>query len=445
MRIKPLVTVFFFSIVFAVSPAWAGSCLTSACHQALAGLKYPHQPVKDEECLACHLQRATVHPIPKGKSFELSAKGAKLCEQCHEVLGKKRVVHPPVKDGDCLSCHNPHGAKGRFLLDNGEDLTTLCLGCHDSAPFKQKFMHGPTAVGACTQCHNPHESGEKWLLKEESRANCLKCHADLAKALKESPVIHSPLKNSHCTSCHNPHGSAVPHVLRKKLPDLCLDCHGGIGKKLTAKTPHKTLQQPGGCIECHQAHYSKAKGLLPSDEKSLCLGCHGSDKLGSPPLRNIKKELDGKKQLHGPIQAGRCSACHDPHGSDYASMLRGAYPTGFYAPYQEGAYDFCLGCHNKEMLRFAETSIYTKFRNGKRNLHFVHIADKRKGRTCLTCHEPHAADGEKLISKEGPPFGAWLIPINFKTTPTGGGCVPGCHRSLKYDRDKPVVYGQEGK
>ena len=63
-----------------------------------------------------------------------------------------------------------------------------------------------------------------------------------------------------------------------------------------------------------------------------------------------------------------------------------------------------------------------------------------KGRTCRVCHEPHASDGEKLISKEGTQFGDWKIPMNFKITSTGGSCAPGCHRSFKYDRDKPEVY-----
>ena len=63
----------------------------------------------------------------------------------------------------------------------------------------------------------------------------------------------------------------------------------------------------------------------------------------------------------------------------------------------------------------------------------------RKGRTCRICHEPHASNGEKLISKEGAQFGEWKIPINFKITSTGGSCAPGCHREFKYDRKKPVA------
>jgi predicted CXXCH cytochrome family protein len=431
-------------VAAAASPShsFAESCITAACHAAIGGLKNLHQPVKDD-CTSCHQQKVKEHPVKGGKSFEPTAKGAALCSQCHEAMGKKKVVHPPVKDGDCLACHNPHGGSGQSLLNISDDQSELCLGCHDAAPFKQKVMHGPAAVGACTKCHDPHESGEKALLKGATRDICLKCHTDFAKALKEAAIIHPPVRDESCTSCHSPHGTSVGSLLKKKMPDICIECHAGIGKKLAGiKVPHKPLQQEGGCGNCHSTHFSKARGLLAGDEKTVCLGCHDKEKLGTTPLRNMKKELEGKKFLHGPIREGKCSGCHDPHGSDNFRMLTGSYPDSLYSPYREGSYDLCLGCHEKNLLRFADTTIYTNFRNGNRNLHFVHVADKRKGRSCRICHEPHASDGEKLISKEGYQFGDWKIPLRFKLTPTGGSCAPGCHRILKYDRENPEVYAK---
>jgi len=260
--------------------------------------------------------------------------------------------------------------------------------------------------------------------------------------LKAAPVVHPPVKNDPCTACHNPHGSPFNFFLKKKMPELCVGCHDNLGKKLAAvKVPHKPLQQEGSCGNCHSSHFGKAKGMLSGEERSVCVGCHDTDKLGSPPLKNIKKELEGKKYLHGPIQKGMCTPCHDPHGSNNFRMLKGNYPVELYEQYKEKeTYELCFKCHNKDMLRFPETTLYTKFRNGSRNLHFVHVAGKRKGRTCRVCHQPHASDGEKLISKEGTSFGNWKIPLNFKITATGGSCAPGCHSSFTYDRDKPVVY-----
>ncbi len=444
MKINPLfLALAAFILLCDSSYSLADTCVTATCHPAIGALKLPHQPVKDGDCTSCHLQKAKEHPLKGGKSFELAAKGGALCVQCHDAKGKKKVVHPPVAEADCISCHKPHGGRGRFLLDVGEDQTELCLGCHDAAPFKQEFMHGPAAIGACTNCHDPHESDEKALLKRPVRELCLNCHADFAKAMKEASVVHPPVKNAPCTSCHNPHGTSVASLLKKKMPDLCVGCHAAIGKNLAGvKVPHKPVQQEGSCGSCHSTHFAKAKGLLAGDEKGVCLRCHGTDKLGTPPLKNIAKELEGKKYLHGPIQKGACTPCHDPHGSNFFRMLKGNYPAELYKPYQEedGTYGLCLTCHDKNLLRFPETSLYTKFRNGTENLHYVHMVKKRKGRTCRVCHEPHASDGEKLISKDGTKFGNWKIPLNFTITPTGGGCTPGCHRTFKYDRDKPEVY-----
>jgi predicted CXXCH cytochrome family protein len=374
------------------------------------------------------------------KSWDLVEKGVALCNQCHDPFGKKTVVHDPVKEGDCAVCHNkPHGANARYLIDNSGNLFPLCTGCHNMQMFTKKFMHGPTAVGECTGCHTPHESAHKYLLKDTGSALCLRCHEDMAAGLKSLPVVHPPVKDS-CTSCHDPHGTDVKGILKSPMPDLCMKCHDELVKKAAAvKVPHKPLQT-GGCIGCHSPHFSKSKALLQDSEKEVCLSCHGTDNLGTPALKNIKREIAGKKYLHGPIEKGECTGCHSPHGSNNFRMLVGNYPATLYAPYTDTTYGACLKCHEKNMLRFPESSIYTKFRNGTRNLHYVHVSKIPKGRTCRFCHEPHASDGVKLISNESIAFGDWKVPINFKINPTGGSCAPGCHREFRYDRVQPQVY-----
>jgi len=420
------------------SPVLGATCVTTACHSGIAATTYPHAPVKEGDCSSCHTPLSKEHPVKGVKGFALAEKGGALCTKCHDGMGAKPFQHQPVKDGDCVSCHKPHGSNERFLLEAGEDRTPLCLGCHDGEPFKQKYMHGPAAVGSCNACHDPHESNDKLLLKGPIKNLCLGCHADFAATLQAAAFVHPPVKNEPCTVCHNPHGSSALMFLRKKMPDLCVECHKDIGKKLTGvKFPHKPLTQEGGCTNCHSGHYSKAKALLSADEMTICLNCHGKDNLGT--LKNIKTQIEGKKYLHGPIQKGSCKACHDPHGSDFFRMLPGNYPAQLYGPYVEGMYNACLTCHDKNMLRFEETSLYTKFRNGKRNLHYVHVVN-RKSRSCRICHEPHASDEVRLLRKEGAPFGEWKIPLNFKVSDNGGGCAPGCHKAFKYDRVTPQVY-----
>ena len=415
------------------------NCLTGTCHSAVLSVKRLHGPVKDGDCLFCHKKEAQQHPTPGTTGFSLVAQGEKLCASCHETPGTGQVAHPPVKDGDCLACHQPHGADGRFLLKNSDDLSGLCLDCHDKTPFKRKHVHGPVAAGVCTTCHNPHRSTEKALLTGPVNTVCLRCHTDINTLITTARIIHPPIKVSGCISCHDPHSSNYLSLGVKKMPELCFDCHKTLQSQLSKVTSlHKPLTQERGCGACHSPHASPVKKLLPVDEKALCLGCHGDNKLA--PLKNIAEELKGKKQIHGPIILGRCTGCHDPHGTNSYRLLTGPYPATYYAPYTEGTYDFCLKCHNKNLLRFPDTTVNTKFRNGKRNLHYVHVVNSRKGRSCRACHEPHAADGPKLTSTTGSRFGVWQIPFRLVLTDNGGRCAAACHPAISYDRVTPVNY-----
>jgi hypothetical protein len=81
------------------------------------------------------------------------------------------------------------------------------------------------------------------------------------------------------------------------------------------------------------------------------------------------------------------------------------------------------------------TTVLTNFRNGDRNLHYLHV-NRKKGRTCISCHEVHAGSQEMQI-RTLTPFGAWEIPIKYAKTPTGGKCLESCHVLKEYDREKP--------
>lgn len=429
--------------LFFGSDVAANSCVTSECHAAYSAQASQHEPVAAGDCASCHKQVQPTHPLAGAQSFELVATGAKLCTSCHEPMGRKLNQHAPVKDGDCSACHDPHGT-GQVpgLLKEGGEQKKLCFGCHDEAMLGEMTVHGPAASGACTQCHDPHEANQKSLLKKPLTELCTSCHAEMAEGMASAPYVHSAVKESACTACHNPHSAPAASLLPQDLESLCLECHGRIGKAAkSAKTKHAALYREEKCSACHATHFSQYPALLFAPQQEVCFSCHGKDDFSkSDALKNIAKEIKGKAFLHGPLQKGACSACHNPHGSENPRLLKGAYPAGFYQPYQKGAYDFCLGCHDKNLLSFAETSIYTQFRNGKQNLHYVHVSDKYKGRSCRACHEPHASDAEKLMSGEGAKFGDWRIPTRFVPTDTGGSCAPGCHQPYAYDREDPVSY-----
>jgi predicted CXXCH cytochrome family protein len=431
-----------------VSVADAGSCVTSECHSGVTQHETVHSPVKEGNCLGCHKQKTAVHPAKKGQpSFVLIADGAKLCYKCHDK-GKGWVMHEPVREGDCLSCHRPHGSAGPFLLDVGENQRSLCFECHDSEPFEQEFVHGPVSLGVCTYCHTPHKTTQRGLLKDKPQELCLGCHADFAKGMKDAKIVHSAVSKQTCIACHNPHASAEKGLLKYKSERLCFQCHTDIDRKFRlSKTKHTALYKDAKCGNCHLVHFAEYESLLFKEEMELCIGCHNKDdKTKSDALRNIQKELEGKnKKLHGPLKEKKCSLCHDPHGGEHAKLIKGAYPGTFYAPYRSGIYDFCFSCHDGNMLKSEYTTKDTSFRNGDQNLHFLHVVNDRKGRSCNSCHESHASDGQKLISKKGASFGEWRVPIRFEMTDTGGSCVPGCHSMVAYDRKKSIDYYEKEK
>ncbi|RJX31689.1 MAG: cytochrome C [Desulfurivibrio sp.] len=373
----------------------ADNCLANGCHGEIKGKPVVHAPVDGDDCLSCHRQVNQQHPSAAGQDFAAAAEGGALCFQCHAQEG-----------------------------------------------FNGRRKHGPSASGACTVCHDPHGSDQQGLLKMPLKELCLDCHQDFAASMEEAAYLHTAIRKLDCGACHLPHSSDQPSLLKGDSINLCFGCHENIKNRYdTSLDKHKALYVRQRCGNCHFAHYSPYPALLVKQGADLCFDCHGQDESGrSDAPANIRAEIEGKEVVHGPVAEGECSACHEVHGSNFAMLLSGPFPRTFYAPYQPDAYDFCFQCHDKELLTAQPVNNQTGFRNGTDNLHFRHVARKQKGRTCLACHSVHASNGQKLINPEGIAFGKWQIPIRFAATETGGGCVPGCHRSLDYDRQTPFDY-----
>jgi predicted CXXCH cytochrome family protein len=395
-------------------------CVTGTCHASLLTVKNLH-PVA-QMCDSCHQPLLTPHPQKGRKTFQLIQEVPGLCGMCHAPFGKKAHVHPPVKDGMCLTCHNPHGSDEPKLL--AQPLKDLCLTCH-SDKLAAKFLHGPASTGDCTACHNPHESDNKALTVKEGPALCVTCHFDMENEMKKKDV--HPALLAGCPSCHNPHGSPYRRLLSAEGEQLCFQCHPQIGEKVEkSRIVHAPIKSEKGCPSCHSPHASENDKLLAKPGKALCLECHKDI---------IKKTM---KVLHGPIAGaeGKCTPCHDPHGSPNDRLLVKEFPTDAYVPYTDNEFQLCFSCHNRDLLRYPDTSFATGFRDGDRNLHYLHVNRKDKGRNCKLCHNVHGSENQKLIATSVH-FGKWELPLKYVKTETGGSCAPGCHKKLNYDRVTP--------
>ncbi|HAG15549.1 MAG TPA: hypothetical protein DCG69_03360 [Bacteroidales bacterium] len=314
------------------------------------------------------------------------------CRDCHKSIVGKSFIHGPV-DSDCLFCHESNGeqhpkpkVKGFTIAQKGAD---LCYSCHTeehSANTKNKFVHVALSEGTCLDCHEVHSSDEAKFISTKLPELCNTCHYETEQAIAKSAVVHLPIKDK------------------------------------------------GSCANCHSAHSSNESRLLKSNEKTLCLSCHNKEiKSAKREIANISKIVEQAKTQHAPLNDG-CSICHNPHASNFSSLLTMSYPAGNYAPGKESNYDLCFGCHDVEALTQEKTKFATRFRNGEKNLHFLHV-NKEKGRSCRNCHSVHGSAKEHLIA-ETVVFGKWTMPLNYVPTENGGSCSTGCHKDWKYDRTK---------
>jgi predicted CXXCH cytochrome family protein len=410
----PLVPLLAGFLLAGQASAAGNPCATAGCHETLVQGKSVHAAA--EACDGCHEAAVTPHPQKGKKTFKLTAQQPDLCSTCHEAF-KKPHVHAPVKDGTCTTCHDPHASKEPKLLSS--PLKDLCGACHaDHVEFK--VVHGPVSAGDCTVCHTPHESAEKGLLLKASPGLCYGCHTDVEQGLKKK-VVHAAVEGG-CTSCHNPHGSANPKLLAEAGNGLCFACHDPIAEKVQkGAVVHAPVKSAKGCASCHSPHAADQAKLLLSPEKELCAGCH-------------KTVLTKAMTVpHGPIAKGQCTPCHDAHGGPNLRLLVGAFPADPYVAYTDKEFGLCFGCHNRDLLKYPDTSFATGFRDGDRNLHYLHVNNKLKGRSCRLCHAIHGADNAALIA-EKVTFGSWSLPLKFVKNENGGSCAPGCHKPATYAR-----------
>ncbi len=221
-------------------------------------------------------------------------------------------------------------------------------------------------------------------------------------------------KKIACAACHDAAAEEGDHPVAKRSVQgtACLGCH--TMKKRFLHPPAAAAD----CTVCHQLHGGTGE-LLRQEKKRLCFGCH--------------LDFDKGDQAHYHSGGDFCNDCHEAHGAPRQDLLKKPYDTTAYLPFSEKSYALCFDCHQVSLLQFPDTSFYTGFRHGRRNLHFLHVNKKNRGRNCLFCHDVHGTIAPKLIA-ETVPYGQWTMPIDFRLEENGGSCFPGCHGPRNYDR-----------
>ena len=221
-----------------------------------------------------------------------------------------------------------------------------------------------------------------------SKITCLtsKCHS----GMEDAQFLHSPIKAKGCVACHqlvNPNKASsvsLSSKKNKKLPknhpnietnmgknqsSICLKCHVEWGRAFEAKNhPHPAIKEKG-CTACHNPHGSDNAKLLKNKDfnQALCLTCH---------KKNENWEKGDKDTAHrGMNTKNKCLNCHEIHSSKIGKLL------------QAPPVELCSKCHDEitSMIETSKTkgSMHTPAKNGE----------------CLKCHSPHYSEMENMLSK----------------------------------------------
>ena len=116
-----------------------------------------------------------------------------------------------------------------------------------------------------------------------------------------------------------------------------------------------TIHYPYGEKDCYSCHDEKSKTELVLAQPDLCYICH--------------EDYSQKyKAVHGPVEAGYCTSCHNPHKSERPKLLI------------RSGNDICLDCHEKLTVM--------------KNVEHSDIADAE----CTLCHNPHGGENRFILN-----------------------------------------------
>ncbi len=221
-------------------------------------------------------KRVKVYYMPGAKMTELRFPGSKEGEQ---VVYRAYRVHAALDEG-CESCHIVEEGKLK-----SKNLKEACYACHDN--FEKKFegnvektVHSPVKEGECMGCHDPHFSFRPKLQKLEK--GCFECH----DPFPSEGTVHYPLTNKECTPCHNPHSGPGPKLVDRRGNALCLKCHESFhtqhrkaevkGMSGMTQIPPDVLKdnEDFACLACHVPHQSAERRLFRKNQGELCKTCH---------------------------------------------------------------------------------------------------------------------------------------------------------------------------
>jgi len=238
-----------------------------------------------------------------------------------------------------------------------------------TSDYPPYIFHVPDTEELCSGCHTMRPSAEE--IEANAEQSCLVCHRDLS----DNVYVHGPVAVGICTFCHDAESRPVRYVVEEPDDKLCYTCHED---RKNIDNSRRLLHGPVGaglCTVCHDPHSSPFEYQLVKSRYDICLLCHQED---------FDRWID-RNSVHPPFAKGDCAGCHDPHSSDYEFNLK------------DSKKDLCKLCHELPIPgHLHDVGKVPQFKLPEE------FPTDSEGKTiCLTCHDPHGADGPHLTRRAG--------------------------------------------
>jgi predicted CXXCH cytochrome family protein len=231
------------------------------------------------------------------------------------VMVQRTMVAPPQIPGAAYV----GSAKCADCHDN------LTSEFHDATHAKLIAQGGNGQEIGCESCHGPaslhvKSGGETGTIvnPKNSPETCFQCHLD-KRGEFSLPNAHPVLAGKMtCSSCHDPHaGDAVSGGTTDLagMNDSCVQCHTAQGGPYVFE--HEASRE--GCVACHNPHGSMNAKMLKARNANLCLQCHFQQQTAPGVI------LIGGRDHASFLSRGTCwsAGCHEAvHGSHVSSSLR---------------------------------------------------------------------------------------------------------------------------